>query len=427
MALRRIGLIWGWPRPMDWRSCSAGTRSSSASNRVSPMLPDGSLHVDRVWKRFRDDRHRALLRDEIARLRARRKGDPSVGWRWALRDISFDVAPGESIALIGMNGSGKSTLLKVLVGVMFPYAGRVETAGRVGALIEVRAGIHPELTARENIFMYGTLLGLKRPAISARFDDIVSFAGVEEAVDRQVKFYSSGMSMRLGFAVAAFLEPDLLIVDEVLAVGDAEFQKRCLDRMRDVLAVGTTLVYVSHDLPTVQAMCQRAIWIDHGEQRRTGSTAEVLGAYRRSIEEHTDHEQVRLGPVRVLAVRPAGRDGQPLTAGGPMQVEIDIAADVTRTFDLVLGVTEATSTPIFLIQTSVEASSEIRTLCCNITQLPVGAGNYSLWLGAFGADHTVVLPWQSFGHLAVGGPELTPTPTGVVRLSPVYVPATWEK
>ena len=110
-----------------------------------------------------------------------------------------------------------------------------------------------------------------------------------------------------------------------------------------------------------------------------------------------------------------------------MQVEIDIAADVTRTFDLVLGVTEATSTPIFLIQTSVEASSEIRTLCCNITQLPVGAGNYSLWLGAFSADHTVVLPWQSFGHLGVGGPELTPTPTGVVRLSPVYVPATWEK
>lgn len=390
------------------------------------MSPDGSLRVDRVWKRFREDRHRALLRDELERLRARFRNDPTVGWRWALRDISFTVDPGESLALVGTNGSGKSTLLKVLVGVMFPYAGTVDTAGRVGALIEVRAGIHPELTARENIFMYGSLLGLKRPAIARRFDDIVTFAGIEEAVDRQVKFYSSGMAMRLGFAVAAFLEPDLLIVDEVLAVGDAEFQKRCLDRMRDVLAAGTTLVYVSHDLPTVEAMCQRAIWIDKGVQRQEGATADVLAGYRRSIEEHTEHDIAKTGPVRVVASRTSGEDGGPVIAGAALNVEIDLIADATMSIDLVLGITEATSTPIFLVQTKAEVSTDGRRLHCRIPQVPVGAGNYSLWLGGFGPNHSVVLPWHHAEHLVVTGAALGPPPTGIVRLSPVYVPASWE-
>ena len=179
-------------------------------------------------------------------------------WRWALRDIDFDVAPGESVGLVGSNGSGKSTLLKILHRVMYPYAGSVEVVGRVGALIEVRSGIHPQLTGRENIVPVRLAPRAWPPtAVASRFDEIVAFAELEQAIDRQVKFYSSGMQMRLGFAVAAFLEPDVLLVDEVLAVGDAAFQQRCLDRMRYVLTQGTTLVLVSHDLAAVEATCAR--------------------------------------------------------------------------------------------------------------------------------------------------------------------------
>src|SRR5688500_10689509 len=187
------------------------------------MSPEGTLVADRVWKRFHADRRYSQLRTEIQRLRerGRRRRDD---YRWALRDVDFRVAPGDSIALVGINGSGKSTLLKILTRVMYPYAGSLDVVGRVGALIEVRAGIHPELTGRENIHLYGTLLGLSRKEVASRFDEIVDFAQLEDAIDRQVKFYSSGMQMRLGFGVAAFLEPDVLLVDEVLAVGDSTFQ-----------------------------------------------------------------------------------------------------------------------------------------------------------------------------------------------------------
>ena len=189
-------------------------------------MPDGTVTANRIWKRFRADRQRMLLRDEIQRLSARLRGEAGRGWRWALRDIDLAAQPGESVGLIGPNGSGKTTLLKILTRVMYPYAGSVEVAGRVSALIEVRAGIHPDLTGRENVFLFGSLLGLSRRDVAKRFDDIVTFAELEGAIDRQVKFYSSGMQMRLGFAVAGFLEPDVLLVDEVLAVGDTAFQQK---------------------------------------------------------------------------------------------------------------------------------------------------------------------------------------------------------
>ena len=165
---------------------------------------------------------------------------------------------------MGANGAGKSTLLKLMARVMYQTAGQVDIAGRVGALIDIRAGMAPLLTGRENIYFTGTLMGLKRKEIARRFDEIVEFAGLESAVDRQVKHYSWGMQMRLGFGVAAYLEPDVLLVDEVLAVGDATFQQRCLERMRYVLNQGTTLVFVSHDLPAIEATCTNAMWLDEG-------------------------------------------------------------------------------------------------------------------------------------------------------------------
>ncbi|MGZ4105603.1 MAG: ABC transporter ATP-binding protein, partial [Actinomycetota bacterium] len=208
------------------------------------MLPEGTVLVDHVWKRFRADRVRqgrtADLADRVGR-RMRRDAPPNP-WRWVLKDISFRAEPGEAIGLVGVNGSGKSTLLKMINRVMFQHSGTIETSGRLGALIEVISGIHPDLSGRENTFIYGSLLGLTRKEVARRFDDIVAFAELEYAIDRKVKYYSSGMKMRIGFSIAAFLEPHILIVDEVLAVGDSSFQQKCLERMREVLQSGATLI-----------------------------------------------------------------------------------------------------------------------------------------------------------------------------------------
>ncbi|MGR6997467.1 ABC transporter ATP-binding protein [Yinghuangia aomiensis] len=249
------------------------------------MLPDGSIEATHLWKRFRADSRRMLLRDNIGRIVRKVTRRDQADWRWALRDINLHIEPGEAVGLIGSNGSGKSTLLKMLTGVMYPYAGKLEVRGRIGALIEVRAGIHPDLTGRENAYLYGSLLGLERAEVAKRFDDIVDFAELGTAIDRQVKWYSSGMQMRLGFAVAAFLEPDVLLVDEVLAVGDALFQQKCLDRMRVVLEQGTTLVLVSHDLASVESICTRGIWLEQGDIRTDGPIRTALRGYRDSVED----------------------------------------------------------------------------------------------------------------------------------------------
>ena len=176
-------------------------------------MPETAIQASEIWKRFRSDQRKPRLRDEVERLIDRARGESDRGFRWALRDIDFEVEPGGSIGLIGANGSGKSTLLKILTRVMYPTAGNVSIRGRVGALIEVRSGIHPELTGRDNIFLMGSLMGLTRKRIAERFDAIVAFAELEQAIYRQVKYYSTGMQMRLGFGVAAFLEPDVLLVD----------------------------------------------------------------------------------------------------------------------------------------------------------------------------------------------------------------------
>ena len=218
-------------------------------------MRDGTIVGEELWKRFRLDERPTYLQDRISGLGDRLRSREGESWRWALSDISFRAEPGESWALVGANGAGKSTLLKIISRVMYQTAGRLEIAGRVGALIEVRAGITPLLTGRENIYVTGSIMGLKRRDVARRFDEIVAFAELEDAVDRQVKYYSSGMQMRLGFSVAAHLQPDILLVDEVLAVGDATFQQRCLDRIRAVLSEGTTLLFVSHDLAAVEATC----------------------------------------------------------------------------------------------------------------------------------------------------------------------------
>jgi lipopolysaccharide transport system ATP-binding protein len=211
---------------------------------------------------------------------------------WALKDVSFEVKPGEVVGIIGRNGAGKSTLLKILSRITDPTEGFADIHGRVGSLLEVGTGFHPELTGRENIYLNGAILGMKRTEIISKFDEIVSFAELEKFVDMPVKRYSSGMYLRLAFAVAAHLEPETLMVDEVLAVGDAAFQKKCLGKLEDVSKEGRTVLFVSHNLAAVAKLCQRGIVLDHGSLLKDGSASEAIFNYTQLLQVNDDERPV---------------------------------------------------------------------------------------------------------------------------------------
>ena len=388
------------------------------------MSPDGTIAVSRIWKRFRADRHTRTPGDQLrsAGRRLRRAHDGQ--WTWALRDVSLHAEPGDSVGLIGTNGSGKSTLLKILTRVMNPYAGSVAVSGRVGALIEVRAGIHPELTGYENIYLYGSLLGLSRRQVAERFDDIVDFAQLELAIDRQVKFYSSGMYMRLGFAVAAFLEPTILLVDEVLAVGDASFQQRCLDRMRHVLAQGTTLVLVSHDLAAVEATCSRALWLDQGEVRAEGEVRHVLGSYRQAVEEAAELPQPEDGTLRLLKTEITTSHGGMASTGQPLNLRLVIESPEQMNGKICVGISEGTPSPIFLLKRPTPLVAGQTEARITLRTLPLPAGRYYLWVGVF-ANNRDLLGWHPAAHFDIAGPELTAAPRGIVRQAPIHIDAEW--
>jgi len=389
------------------------------------MSPDpiGRVAADRIWKRFRADQPTRDLRDAYRRIRHRTgRGD----WRWVLRDVSFELEPGGALALIGANGSGKSTMLKLLAGVMDPYAGRVELVGRAGALIEVRAGLHQDLTGRENIFLSGSLLGLPRKMVAERFDEMVHFADLEDAVDRQTKYYSTGMQMRLGFAVAAFLEPDVLLVDEVLAVGDATFQQRCLDRIRQVLAAGTTLVFVSHDLAAVEAMCNDAIWLRDGTIRARGSAHDVLGEYRKWVDESATGDVRVRGALELLAAEVSDASGGPYPrTQEALDLSITVRGDVSREATVLLGISEGTASPTLLVKRAVSLSPGETVAHCRIERVPLPRGRYYLWAGVFERNRDL-LPWQPASAFDIIGPDLEWVPAGIVRLAPVHVESTWE-
>ncbi|MCG3175521.1 MAG: Vitamin B12 import ATP-binding protein BtuD [Candidatus Omnitrophica bacterium] len=225
----------------------------------------------------------------MARLRGRARA-PEIGEVWAIRDVSFEVGAGEVLGVVGRNGSGKSTLLKVLARITDPTAGSAEIIGRVGALLEVGTGFHTELTGRENIHLNGAILGMRRHEIRAAFDRIVQFAGIEKFLDTQMKHYSSGMQTRLAFSIAAHLHPEILFVDEVLAVGDAEFQQRCMGKMGEIVREGRTVIFVSHNMQAVRNICTRALYLEKGRISVCGATEEVIEAYLKSVRE-SGHER----------------------------------------------------------------------------------------------------------------------------------------
>jgi lipopolysaccharide transport system ATP-binding protein len=250
----------------------------------------------------------------------------------ALRNVSFELKKGEVLGIIGKNGAGKSTLLKILSQITKPSSGRIEINGRVASLLEVGTGFHPELTGRENIYLNGTILGMSRKEVKEKFDEIVAFSGVEKFIDTPVKHYSSGMYVRLAFAVAAHLEPEILIIDEVLAVGDAEFQKKCLGKMKEVAGHGRTVIFVSHNMEAVKSLCDRAIFLEHGDLVKEGHPVEIIEYYLQkqsgslhhqefTYEEAPGNEFVRLRSVKLIPKRADGKNI--ITVKSPLEIKME--------------------------------------------------------------------------------------------------------
>jgi lipopolysaccharide transport system ATP-binding protein len=281
-------------------------------------MSDVVISGDGLGKQYRLGEYHAsygTLRDalvEFVRRHGRQREPRAPETIWAVEDASFEIRRGEVLGLIGSNGAGKSTLLKLLTRIVSPTRGTAEIVGRVGSLLEVGTGFHPELTGRENVYLNGAILGMRRREITAKFEEIVEFSGVEQFIDTPVKRYSSGMYVRLAFAVAAHLEPEILLVDEVLAVGDAEFQRRCLGRMETMGEAGRTVIFVSHNMQAIAQLCDRAILLDHGRIALDGPSGEVVahylqsglgsGSHRRWPDDVTapGNELVRLRSARVV-------------------------------------------------------------------------------------------------------------------------------
>jgi ABC-2 type transport system ATP-binding protein len=310
--------------------------------RSLPMTPTSTvIRVDDVSKRFVMHKEKSL-KERVLHFRERHYGREDF---WALKEVSLDIEAGEAIGLIGANGSGKSTLLKVIGGIIQPSSGTVQSRGRLAALLELGAGFHPDLTGRENVYLNASILGLSKKQTDRYFDEIVDFSGIEEFIDTQVKFYSSGMYVRLAFAVAVHVDPEILLVDEVLAVGDEPFQRKCLDKIRSFKNDGRTIVLVSHSAEAVGSICDRAALMTHGVKTFDGSTSEGLRALRQGFEDESeqrarDEDGSETRPfIRAAALVDA--EGRPVTGVQPTGTSLFFDVDVDprghRLVDWVVG------------------------------------------------------------------------------------------
>jgi homopolymeric O-antigen transport system ATP-binding protein len=363
-----------------------------------------AIRVEGLGKRYRlahgqaRARYRTLRESLTGLVSAPFRKRSTVEEFWALNDVSFEVQPGEVVGIIGRNGAGKSTLLKILSRITKPTTGRVEINGRVGSLLEVGTGFHPELTGRENIYLNGSILGMSRKEIDRKFDEIVAFAEVKKFLDTPVKRYSSGMYVRLAFAVAAHLEPEILIVDEVLAVGDAEFQKKCLGKMGDVARQGRTVLLVSHQLDAVRRLCEHAALFERGCLKLQGSTAQVLDGYLRSgPEEASPGEWIELtgaarqgtGGARYSAVKYHSTEANGhARADGDLEVTVRIESDADRVIpSLAVAIydrygTKLVNADTLALGSDVQLHRGTNELVVRIAELHLNPGIYlvGLWL-----------------------------------------------
>jgi ABC-type polysaccharide/polyol phosphate transport system ATPase subunit len=293
----------------------------------------GEIRVGGVSRRFRVYPQEARTLKEVIVSRRRSRGSDV----WALRDVSLAIEAGEAVGLVGRNGSGKTTLLKLIAGIIKPSSGTVSVEGRVGSLLELGAGFHPDFTGRENVYLNGSILGLSRRAVREHMDEIVTFAGLERFLDLPVRTYSSGMTMRLGFAVAAHLEADVLLLDEVFAVGDEEFQRKCFGKIFEFKQRGGTIVFVSHDASAVERLCERAVLLRAGQVELDGPTQAAIARYHRLLAEERDPEERGAGlrewgsgEARIASAVVLGPDGderRQFLAGEPLALRVRIAAE----------------------------------------------------------------------------------------------------
>ena len=377
-----------------------------------------ALTFDGVSKHFRGARTYRSLRDDLAavftRSGARRNGAAVVR---ALDDVSFDVPAGQAFAVIGPNGAGKTTALKIASRIMYPTSGRLRVRGRVGALIEVGTGLHPELTGRENVNLYGRILGLSRRDVRRRFDEIVEFAGIGPALERPVKQFSSGMQLRLGFALAAHLEPDVLLVDEAIAVGDASFQYRCVERMGELVREGRTLVFVSHDMAAVEALCQRAILLQRGRIEADGPAREIVRGYLSAVEAEltgrAPREAVSGGPLEIVRVSLHGAAGNEVDTIGlddPLVARVHYrAAEPVEDPIFEVGVTDGRVGSLALASMLVDGHTT-GTLHgegyveCHFESLPLIPRVYEVWGGVRTASGVgELVQWQRLGVFRLQG------------------------
>jgi lipopolysaccharide transport system ATP-binding protein len=376
------------------------------------------IHVEHLSKQYQigaREAHYETLRETLMNTISGKRRRPPAEFIWALREIAFDASPGDVIGVIGRNGAGKSTLLKILSRITEPSTGRIDLYGRVGSLLEVGTGFHAELTGRENIFLNGAILGMRRAEIRRKFDEIVAFAEVDKFIDTPVKRYSSGMYLRLAFAVAAFLESEILLVDEVLAVGDASFQKKCLGKMRDVSQSGRTVFFVSHNMAAVEGLCNRCLFIKEGRLVGDGSPHELITRYlaaeavpenaQRDLSQHKGRAGGMATLMRRVSLRSqSGVPASTIRMGEGISIQLEFAG--TRRFrpNLNLTIKNYFGVPVFTISTRVQKQYQIAdaissgTITCHLRDMPLLAGTYSidLFLGEEYANLDVIYDAISF-------------------------------
>lgn len=363
-----------------------------------------AVRVENISKTFRLYHERAYsLKERIVNRRR-----PRFEEFWALRDVSLDIATGETAGLIGPNGSGKTTLLKLVAGIIRPTEGRIETRGRIASLLELGAGFHPDLTGRENVYLNASILGLSRKETDRYFDDIVAFAELEPFIDTQVRHYSSGMYIRLGFAVAVHVDPEILIVDEVLAVGDEAFQRKCLDRIRRFQSEGRSIVFVTHAVDIVRQICNRAFFLSKGRLEAQGAPGDVIREFRQQIHGDSqlrpiDHNGTGTGEVQVTDVRILDAEGTErgvFSPGESLEVEVALESHV-GVEDAVVGFAfyDHRENLVYGINTvllglslgSIRHRSRVRL---RVPSLPILDGTYRLTIGVHSEDGQRIYHWK---------------------------------